>query len=166
MIFFLSRFCNLSTQLATGSRVEGSIKVRQIFWPLRVYAHDIKHTNGHCKYTRTRIRQIAMDLIQMYHDQNSQSSSSGEETNIVENNVFGIGASHPRIVHGNSVEQQPLKTLPPQRQQQQPHNGTNGRQLHHHVDKLQKFQPTNFAQWLTDIDNRVHLCLGSIQPLP
>lgn len=107
----------------------------------------------------------------MYHDQNSQSSSSGEETIIVENNIYGNGALHAKIAHENSVQQQPLQSLPPQRQQrqqqqQQSHNGTNGRQLHRHVDKLQKNQPTNFAQWLTDIDSRVHLCLGSINPFP
>lgn len=101
----------------------------------------------------------------MYHDQNSQSSSSGDETIIEENNIYGNGASHPIIAHAKSVQQQPLQPLPPQRQPQQ-HNGTNGRQLHRNVDRLQINQPTNFAQWLTDIDNRVHICLGSIKRFP
>lgn len=101
----------------------------------------------------------------MYHDQNSQSSSSDEETIIEENNIHANGASHPIIAHEKSVQQQPLRPLPPQRQPQQ-HNGTNGRQLYRNVDGLQKNQATNFAQWLTDIDSRLHICLGSIKRFP
>lgn len=101
----------------------------------------------------------------MYHDQESQSSSSCEELTFVDR-IENIGddnnAPHTKISQRNFSQQLPPQPpLSPLQQQQQQHNGTNGRQPHRPVDKLNRNQQTNFAQWMTDIDKRVHLCLGT-----
>lgn len=109
------------------------------------------------------IRQIAMDFIQMYNDQESQSSSSSEGPIFVDRieNYASNNPPVPKIPQRSfQLQQHQQPRQPPQPLQQQQQNGTNGRQRH--VDKLPKIQPTNFAQWLIDIDKRVHLCLGSI----
>lgn len=155
--------------LSTGSTLADS---RDCVWlkfcsELLLYVrwwHLIHH--GHCKQhnIRTRTRQIVMDLIQMYHDQGSQSSSSCEEPTFVEPTEDAIGietAPRPKISQRQMRQQYSQPPPPPPPPPEPQHNGTNGRQLN--ANELQKIQPANFAQWRTDIDKRVHLCLGSIQ---
>lgn len=104
----------------------------------------------------------------MYHDQESQSSSSCEGPTLDRiESIVKVNASRPKVpltsFHQQRPQQQQQQPQPqPQQQSQQQEIGTNGRQLHRHADKLDKNQQTNFAQWMTDIDKRVHLCLGLI----
>lgn len=99
-----------------------------------------------------------MDLIQSYHDQESQSSSSGDETRYLQRN-----AATPSTSYSNEIAMpkmvstfEPLERIPIDRLMiataaiaaQKPSN------------QKQKQAASTFAQWLADIEKDVRSCLG------
>lgn len=102
-----------------------------------------------------------MDLIQSYHDQGSQSSSSEDDTRFSQNNAapstsYCSESAPPKVV--SSFE--PLERIPMDRLMiataaiaaQKP---TNQKQ------KLKKKQTSNdYTVWLSETDNEIRMCLG------
>lgn len=103
-----------------------------------------------------------MDLIQSYHDQGSQSSSSDDDTKLLRRNSDTPSTSYsnefsvPMMVSNF----QPLERVPIDRlmistaevKAQQPVN---------HKKKQKEEEALNFVRsWLYDIEKELHMCLG------
>lgn len=104
-----------------------------------------------------------MDLIQSYHDQESQSSSSGDEARFLRKNA----AVTPSTSYSNEMAMpklvspfEPLERIPIDRLMiataaiaaQKP---TNQKQK-----QKQKQAASSIAQWLSDAEKDVRMCLG------
>lgn len=101
-----------------------------------------------------------MDLIQSYHDQESQSSSSSDELRFLDKNAapstsYSNDIATPKMVSNY----EPLERIPIDRLMiataaiataQKPIN----------LKQKQKQAGTSFAHWVPDFEKEVHSCLG------
>lgn len=101
-----------------------------------------------------------MDLIKSYHDQESQSSSSGDETRYLQKNAAPSTSYSNEMVMPKMVSAfEPLERIPIDRLMiataaivaQKPSNKK---------QKQKQKQANSFAQWLPDIEKELRMCLG------
>lgn len=100
-----------------------------------------------------------MDLIQSYHDQESQGSSSSDEARFLRKNA----AATPSTSYSSEVAMpklvsnfEPLERIPIDRLM----IATAAIAAQKPTNKKQKQVATSIAQWLSDTEKDVRMCLG------
>lgn len=104
-----------------------------------------------------------MDLIQSYHDQESQSSSSGDETKF----LYTKNAATPSTSYSNEMETpkmvstfEPLERIPIDRLMIATAAIAAQKPAKQKQKQKQKKAASTFAQWLADIEMELRMCLG------
>ncbi|XP_055295910.1 uncharacterized protein LOC129565268 [Sitodiplosis mosellana] len=109
-----------------------------------------------------------MDLIQSYHDQESQSSSSDDESRFLQKNATAT----PSTSYSNEVAMpkmvstfEPLERIPIDRLMIATAAIAAQKPTSQKQKQKQKQAALSFAHWLSDIEKDLRMCLGSIQTL-